>query len=304
MSLAFVIGGALGFVLGFLAHKYKWYDAVRPFILFLFRRTGGCSLAETVHPRTREIERLIQQFRSASKLVRTDGDFELWETPGRSYWIPAVSENLFHTLADQEIRKQLYRETQVRAGDVVLDCGANIGVFTAMALAAGAELVVAIEPVPKTLECLRRNFQSEIQAGRVVICPTGLWREEGFREMYLHKESTLDSFVIARVNYLDPPRRVSCPVTTLDNLVQQLSLSRVDFVKMDVEGAAREILLGARETLGKYHPRLAIATEELPDDYLVIPEIVREAWAGYRSVCGLCRLRSRFQIAPDMLYFY
>jgi FkbM family methyltransferase len=46
----------------------------------------------------------------------------------------------------------------VRAGDVVLDCGAGIGLFARQALKRGARTVIAIEPVPENLECLRRNL--------------------------------------------------------------------------------------------------------------------------------------------------
>ena len=41
----------------------------------------------------------------------------------------------------------------------MLDCGANIGVFVRESLDAGAKTVVAIEPAPENIECLRRNFK-------------------------------------------------------------------------------------------------------------------------------------------------
>ena len=64
-------------------------------------------------------------------------------------------------------------ENFVRPGDVVLDCGANIGVFVRESLDAGAKTVVAIEPAPENIECLRRNFKDEIAAGRVIVYPEG-----------------------------------------------------------------------------------------------------------------------------------
>ena len=66
----------------------------------------------------------------------------------------------------------------VRPGDVVLDCGANVGVYTRHALEAGARLVVAIDPAPENIECLRRNFSEEIKAGRVVVYPKGVWDKD------------------------------------------------------------------------------------------------------------------------------
>src|SRR6266699_3485688 len=71
---------------------------------------------------------------------------------------------------------------EVRQGDIVLDCGANIGVFTRKAPSRGAALVVAIEPAPQTLNALRRNFDTEIRQGRVIAYPKGLWDHDAEME--------------------------------------------------------------------------------------------------------------------------
>jgi hypothetical protein len=39
-------------------------------------------------------------------------------------------------------------------------------------------LVVAIEPSPANLECLRRNMSREIASGRVIVYPKGVWDRE------------------------------------------------------------------------------------------------------------------------------
>ena len=49
---------------------------------------------------------------------------------------------------------------------MVLDGGAHVGVYVREALDRGARLVVAIEPAPANVECLRRNFPEEIADGR------------------------------------------------------------------------------------------------------------------------------------------
>ena len=54
-----------------------------------------------------------------------------------------------YNLAEQAAQDLRDRRADVRAGDIVLDCGANIGVYTRVALNRGAKLVVAIEPAPR-----------------------------------------------------------------------------------------------------------------------------------------------------------
>ena len=92
------------------------------------------------------------------------------------------------------------------------------------------------------------------------------------------------------------------PLTTIDHLVAELKLTRVSYIKMDIEWAEQKALVGARQTLVKFHPRLALSTYHRPDDPVRIPALVHEAWSGYRSECGPCAY-TEGRIRPDVLYF-
>ena len=82
----------------------------------------------------------------------------------------------------------------------------------------------------------------------------------------------------------------------------ELKLERVDFIKMDIEGAERNALAGARQTLARWHPRLALSAYHRPDDPEKIPAAVFAAWPGYRMECGPCADAKTF-VRPDVLYF-
>ena len=68
------------------------------------------------------------------------------------------------TLSLAEIERHVYGSGPhfIRAGDIVLDCGASDGDFTREALQAGAGKVVAIEIAPTSAECIRRNLAAEV----------------------------------------------------------------------------------------------------------------------------------------------
>ena len=85
----------------------------------------------------------------------------------------------------------------VKPGDTVLDRRANVGVFTKVALAAGAKQVVAIEPSPDNIACPRRTFASEVTAGRVIVYPKGVWDKDDGLVLHVDpKNSAWDSFVM------------------------------------------------------------------------------------------------------------
>ncbi len=236
----------------------------------------------------------------AVQLEGQEGPYRLWRTPKGPIWMPAGSDGLVpFLLAEQELRIYEEGEVRVRKGDVVLDVGAHVGIYTREALWAGARLVVAIEPSPRNLECLRRNLAAEVDAQKVIVTPKGVWDKEEYLTLANVPYNSGMDHIAEHPN--QPGVRV--PLTTIDNLVAELQLPRVDFIKMDIEGAERRALVGAQKTLATFRPRLAIASYHLPDDSEAIPRAVRAAWRGYRSRCRSCLPVNR-TLAPEVLFFY
>jgi FkbM family methyltransferase len=225
------------------------------------------------------------------------------KTDRGTYWVPPGTEWPY-VLAEQTIRIYGDGPYRVQRGNVVLDCGANIGAFTREALDAGAGLVVAIEPVPANVECLRRTFKAEIEQGRVRVVEKGVWNKDDTLVMNLFDNTALDSFVMTDRPEGQVSRRVSLPLTTIDAIVDELTIQQVDFIKMDIEGAERQALEGARRTIRSYKPHLSIATENLPDDYDVVPKVIADLEPSYQWVRGPCSFTDRFTVGPETLYFY
>jgi FkbM family methyltransferase len=76
----------------------------------------------------------------------------------------------------------------------------------------------------------------------------------------------------------------SIEITTVDDFVKENNLTRVDFIKADIEGYERYMLEGAKETLRSFAPKLAICTYHLPDDPEVLAKIIKEANPLYNIV--------------------
>jgi FkbM family methyltransferase len=259
----------------------------------------GLSKARAVTRRTAEIER-------ASRLVGEDptGLF-LFETPHGDIWLPQRGDlhSVSVVLAEQEL--EMYGRAGgpgVHAGDVVIDVGAHVGLFTRTALAAGARQIVTFEVTPKSNQSLRRNLAPEIAAGKVIVIEKGAWHEESILPLVVVDDCSICNSVTHQM-----PAAFDVPLTTIDRVVEDLHLARVDFIKLDIENAEAQALRGARQTIARFHPRLAVALENARArlEYSAeVQQVVREAYDGYDVECGVCTNPERsHRILPEVLHF-
>ncbi len=72
---------------------------------------------------------------------------------------------------------------------------------------------------------------------------------------------------------------MSVKVVAIDNV---LNGSPATFIKMDIEGSELEALKGARKTIEKYHPKLAICIYHKPEDIITIPNYIKEINSDYK----------------------
>jgi FkbM family methyltransferase len=231
--------------------------------------------------------------------VDTKTGLELWETMLGRLWIPSPGLYVIRHLQWEQMVQRVYHHPLVHVGqgDIVLDCGAHIGGFTRVALREGARLVVAIEPERANLAAFRRNFQQELQTGRVRLIEKGVWDTTGKLPLHLSSVGDSHSVVIPQNQGKDE----TIDVTTLDALVENLKLPRVDFIKMDIEGAELKALQGARRVIKRDRPRLAISSYHQKGDPAAICAIVWQTRSDYLVVS---KDIADAAAAPKVLFFY
>jgi FkbM family methyltransferase len=217
-----------------------------------------------------------------------------YETPAGAFWARASDLDQLIFLQREEYMYRVYDQppVSVRSGDVVVDAGSNLGVFTRFALNRGARLVVAFEPEPVNLACFNKTFHAELKAGRVRLVESALWDNTGTIRFSAPAPGNSGGGSMVsdqHTNWID------IPTTTLDSSLSALGVEKVDFIKMDIEGAERKALLGASATIQRSKPRMALSTEHLPDD----PQAIREAVLRIRS-----DYQTRARDGAQMLYFH
>ena len=277
---------------------------IRLFALVAAGRSPACPMRLALDAKANidDTIRIKDRILGASHLRREESGLELWDTPNGPFWIPKGNRYVLpFNLAEMERRIYGSGEHFIHPGDIVLDCGASDGDFTREALRAGAKLVVSIEISPSSVECLRRNFSNEIAGGRVIVYPKGVWDKDDSLMLNVDDTNFAANSVVMQHGALRP--RVKVPLTTIDKIVAELKLPRVDFIKMDVEGAEVPAIHGAQKTLQRFKPRMAIATEHKPDDAITIPASILDVRHDYGVECGPC-VEANSHIRPDVLYFF
>lgn len=154
--------------------------------------------------------------------------------------------------ADEKPFREQYWDVQL--GDVVVDAGASYGAYALSAAASGASFVVALEPEPSVFVDLVRNaeandwhYQKSTGEGfRAKAC--GLWDSECMLSMKTYAPHW--------------------PQQTITTDYEMISLdgwfwrTRLDWLKLDVEGAEVRALTGAKRTLAKFKPKCIIEVHQ------------------------------------------
>ena len=165
----------------------------------------------------------------------------------------------------------------ISEGDVVFDCGANLGVFSLLAAYRGAD-VYAFEPISAARAELRRSLDLNPELkNRVHVVPAALSDAEGTAEF-----TVLDGTLVGSSMVLSQQgRKETARLTTVDAFCEAEGVSP-DFIKADIEGAERQMMKGAVETLARDAPKISICTYHFKDDAEVLRRIIKGANPVYR----------------------
>lgn len=186
--------------------------------------------------------------------------------------------SLLNSYKQYFIRRKSVDISPVR-GDVVLDCGACIGDISLMfAGLVGKEGEVHLfDPVPLHIRFCKLQASLNPSLADIMIINT---LAVGNRSYVSFGEKN-DSDIIAPGGLAVD----SYTSTSLDDYIQN-NAKRVDYIKMDIEGAEMDAIDGAVNIIKEYKPRLAISVYHKPDDIFEIPFKLNSLNPDYRLFFG------------------
>lgn len=168
-----------------------------------------------------------------------------------------------------------YGDVVINKDDVVIDAGANIGLFACYAAFRGCK-VYACEP-DKTAQSYLRKQRDLYKEGLINIVNYALADKKGKLNFVEDENSAVSALTTDNKGIL-------VDAISIDELVKELGLERVDYIKADIEGAERYMLMGAKNVLRKFGPKLSICTYHLKDDPEVLEKIIKEANPKYKVI--------------------
>lgn len=151
-----------------------------------------------------------------------------------------------HPINSGELFFLQYLKKKCGTNLVIFDIGGNVGQFTTLAnkVFEGKARIYSFEP---TLKAFNNLFQSLKDERNIELFRIGFGSEKGFIEIYYDKAGSVQATA-----FKDKGKTLQSEIvqiTTLDNFCEEMNISHIDFLKIDVEGYELFVLQGAKELI-------------------------------------------------------
>jgi len=179
-----------------------------------------------------------------------------YSVPRKHVLMPSGISFFFSSFAEPLETTDIYlQKGDLKDGDVILDlgsyCGSTVWGFSRAVGANGK--VYGFEPDPVNYDVLCKNVEYHKLLNTVVI-NKGVWSTSG--NLLFQGEGNMGS---GMANVQDRAANLlNVQVVSLSDFCSEFSIDRIDYIKMDIEGAEVEVLKASADVLRKFKPRLII----------------------------------------------
>jgi len=139
--------------------------------------------------------------------------------------------------------------SKIKEGDIVIDVGANIGYFSLLAAKkiGSKGKIFAIEPMKQANNWLKKNLKLN-DFKNVEVLEVAIGDKQGTMKMYKKSESSEMIILDPTISKTDLIMCGEINIKTIDNIISQKKIKKVNLLKIDVEGFEYEALLGCKES--------------------------------------------------------
>jgi len=133
-----------------------------------------------------------------------------------------------------------FDKCKIEKDDIVVDIGANIGVFERYAQLKGARWIYCFEPEDENYKCLLKNKNNSTTLSYNCIVSD----IDGEASLYLDETSGGHSIINNNINDTKIDKTIIKKSKTLNTIIKEECLEKIDFLKIDAEGAELKIING------------------------------------------------------------
>lgn len=221
------------------------------------------------------------------------------------YWPSSAPVNRLVDMYFEVFHNNCHRfdtcSTKLLANDVVIDAGCCEGYFAMLALEKGASKVYCFEPGRTIGSCLKQTFSNEIDNGHIEIVPMLLGNINCYFKFLEDPDDPTTGRLLPETVDMEVMNTYPVEMTTLDFFRTSRCLDKVDFIKIDVEGAEPEVIKGAKDIIKHFAPRIAVAVYHAPHHSQQLQEIILSINGAYQfQLKGLVDLNGI--VRPVMLH--
>jgi FkbM family methyltransferase len=186
--------------------------------------------------------------------IKSSGNSLVFKTKIHDFSI-FTNEALYFVARDFFYYQNFYK---IKSGDFVIDAGANVGalsIYFSKVVGLNGK-VYSFEPDSLNINSFTRNLDlNKNICSNIVLSELLLWNSN---ELVPFAESgTVASSAVWLPDNIEIKKKQA---TTLDSWIEVNKIEKIDFIKMDIEGAEIEALDGCLKTIQKFKPNFAIAS--------------------------------------------
>ena len=163
-------------------------------------------------------------------------------------------ENLVYGEYEEHVKKTLKPKQE----EIVVDVGAHLGEYS-LEVAKQVHKVIAIEANNEIFELLKKNIQKN-ELSNILPINIAVFDSVGSRFLNVFGDKTGMGSIVQDSE--DNTKKIQVKTDTLDNILKEIKIQKIDWIKIDVESAEIEVLKGAKKTIlsNKDHLKLIIET--------------------------------------------
>ncbi len=196
-------------------------------------------------------------------------------------WSVLTTSPLYFIVKDLKRYERFYN---ISPGDTILDAGANEGILTVIYSQKVQETgkIFSFEPDSNNIENLKMNLALNNNHFNIQLIEKGIWNRKMEVEFF-QTGNVASSIFYEGKNAV----KKKIQVISIDEFVKVQKIQRLDFIKMDIEGAEIEAIRGAKNTIENLKPNFAIASYHIVNEeytYKALESIFLEFNYPYKTV--------------------